>query len=221
MRLTEKTFKNGMYSLGLIFDRDVTDPELNSLYWLTLYEYPDEAVKNAFSRVLSTCKWFPKPADLIEAIEVSRKSMGKLAWAEVKGMLNTWGGMWNHIWKTDGATAEAVKSIGGWSHLSGLRAYDLGQLEDAFIGAYDRAVASGALYTLGEVVGKRDRNWETGEFKDLTVIEGGEKTAITIKAGACKVIADDGPLLSPEGIAVLPSETEQRMADLMIAKKLN
>lgn len=213
MRLTEETFKAGMAGLGLVYDRDVTSSELNGTYWLALYEYPDEAVKRAFTQVLKTCKWFPRVADLVEAIEGARKNMGKLAWAELKTMLGTWGGMWNHVWHTDGATAEAVKVIGGWSVLSGLRPYDLNQQEDVFLAAYERAVAAGIQHRLGKIVGKRDIDWQTNEVKPLTVISHGEQRAVTF-GGA------------PEGegtdhVLVLPGEVEQKMADMMIAKKMN
>jgi hypothetical protein len=220
MRLTEKTFKTGMYTLGIIFDRDVTDPEFNSLYWLALYEYPDDAVKNAFAQALKTCKWFPKPADLIEAIAGARKNMGKLAWAELMGKLDTWGGMYNHVWETDGATAEAVKAIGGYSHLSGLRFWEVHKLEDAFLAAYDRAVSAGSQHSIGKVIGKRDRDWKTGELVPLTVIQDGERKSVVLPAGAFKAVVGDREIESEESLVILPSETEKRMADLMIAKRL-
>lgn len=219
MGLTEKTFKSGMAALGVVYDRDVTDPELNSIYWLALCDFPDDSVRRAFTQVITTCKWFPRVADIVEAIEGARKNMGKLAWAEVKGKLHTWGGMWNHVWPTDGAIAEAVKALGGWSYLSGLRIYDIGQMEDVFLAAYDRAVACGLQYRPGEVIGCRDRDWRTNEYLPLIAIrEEGQKTVqieSAFKAGETPGRTRD------ESTCILPGEIEEKMASLMTAKKLN
>lgn len=60
-------FQKYMTGLGEIFDKKISDV-LKNIYWEALKPFSDEQCKQAFDKVFVTAKFFPKPADLVEAI---------------------------------------------------------------------------------------------------------------------------------------------------------
>ena len=63
----KKIFQKYMTGLGEIFYKEITDV-LKNIYWKTLKPFTDEQCKTAFDCIMVKSKWFPKPAELIEAI---------------------------------------------------------------------------------------------------------------------------------------------------------
>jgi len=70
----EKTFKEFMSGIGELFNRKISDI-LKNMYWKTLEPFTDAQCEKAFNLVITKCKFFPKPADLIEFIEGSQKQI--------------------------------------------------------------------------------------------------------------------------------------------------
>lgn len=62
-----KLFKEYMTGLGEIHDKKITDV-LKNVYWKTLEPFTDDQCKKAFDDIMASSKWFPKPAEIILAI---------------------------------------------------------------------------------------------------------------------------------------------------------
>lgn len=63
----EKTFKEFMSGIGELFDKKISDT-LKNMYWQALKPFTDIQCSQAFNIAITRCKFFPKPADLIEFI---------------------------------------------------------------------------------------------------------------------------------------------------------
>jgi len=68
------SFKEFMAGAGEIFDKQVT-PILSKMYWKSLEPFTDEQCRKAFNLAIERCKFFPKPAELIELIRGSSKQI--------------------------------------------------------------------------------------------------------------------------------------------------
>ena len=110
-------FKEFMVGLGLIFDKDIPAP-LSSIYWKTLQPYTDQECEKTFNRLISTCKFFPKPAEFLEILKGTTEDNGIQAWQKVMGILGR-GGKSADDYQID----KAVNALGGWSYL-GQQTYD-------------------------------------------------------------------------------------------------
>lgn len=64
--------KELMEELGQVYDRKI-DKSLIRAYWQALRDYTDAQVEEGVKRTLTICKFFPRPAHLIEAIEQNKK----------------------------------------------------------------------------------------------------------------------------------------------------
>lgn len=225
-RLTLETFEIGMKGMCLNYGRklDKSDPDdkaLMTLFWRALSPYSDEAVGRAFVEVVRRCKWFPRVADLVEIMEPPRQNAAKAAWAEVLGMLHSYGGLHNQYWQTDAATEEAVWGLGGWGHLATRSIpYELSKdsFANAFCALYERAQAKGLDLKPGRVIGLRDQNLATGGYLPLTEIRPQVGSAIGY---------DSAPALpdhqKPDDYTSLdlPAETVKRFSSMAEAKRLN
>ena len=58
-------FSNYMTLLGEIFGKEISD-SLKTIYWEILKPYSDKQCIEAFKKAISLCKFYPKPAELIE-----------------------------------------------------------------------------------------------------------------------------------------------------------
>ena len=67
-------FKEFMAGAGEIFNKQIT-PIISKMYWKVLEPFTDEQCRKAFNLVIEKCKFFPKPAELIEFIVGSPKQI--------------------------------------------------------------------------------------------------------------------------------------------------
>ncbi len=82
-------------------------------YEQALSDYSDPQIAAAISIALKTCKFFPKPVELIELIEGRKEDQASLAW---EALLDTMQrvGTYQSILFEDGRIARAVRLLGGW-----------------------------------------------------------------------------------------------------------
>ena len=176
--LTDRTFNEGLMVLAVNYgldlsgegDRSERDRAYARLLKNTLSAYPDRAVGRAFDLILKRCKWRPTVADFAEILDPAPEVLAKKRWGLVLGVLEAHGGLYNSSFRTDGATAEAVRAVGGWHHLSGQRSADLSRLAPAFAEAYARAAARGLHHQEAVVGGIREVDWRTRQYFPLTEI---------------------------------------------------
>lgn len=74
-------FSKELLRLALVFGETMT-PVRAELYFETLSDLPAEAVLNAIRRACKTCRYFPRPADLIELSGLQMLSP-EMAWEQV------------------------------------------------------------------------------------------------------------------------------------------
>lgn len=148
----EIMFSEYMTGLGEIFDKKITDV-LKNLYWKALEPFTDDQCKKAFNRVMAKSKWFPKPADLIEAIEADKPQIESVALVQANNIvahLQQWGSTkWpalddtitHHLmtrrWKYDIWAKDVLESELKWwvkefvrAYLAYSEAYEMVQIED-------------------------------------------------------------------------------------------
>ena len=82
----KELFATFMRDQAEIHIREVSE-RLLDIYWQKCEPYTDEECKVAFCVVEDTCQFFPKPVDLLTALDEARKEIIKNTCPECKGPL--------------------------------------------------------------------------------------------------------------------------------------
>ena len=94
------------------------------MYWVALMPYDDEETERAFQEAARRCKFFPKPAELIEFIEGSSEGKEALAWhALLTGIARV--GSWSSVRFSDPAIHSVIETWGGWIQVCSMTTRDL------------------------------------------------------------------------------------------------
>lgn len=108
-------FAQLMAVLGETFSKDVS-PKLIDIYFKAFERWPIEAFEQAVNQAVMTCKFFPKPVELIELLEGTpddQRERGELAWRQLWKALAC--GTYRSLFCEDRVLAETVRQvIGGW-----------------------------------------------------------------------------------------------------------
>ena len=81
-----KLFADLLADCCLVFDKDIT-VKLADIYWKVLKRFSDKEVSDAFEQAIKKCRFFPKPAELIEFIEGSREEWVPIKLEDTMGKL--------------------------------------------------------------------------------------------------------------------------------------
>lgn len=111
----ENRFRELMTVLGEIHDRQITRLLLD-VYWRILEPFPDEACIRAFHELIGRVKFFPKPAEFLELLEVRRGDQATSAWLEVIAALKRYG-TYRSVRFADPVIHSAIEAMGGWVRL--------------------------------------------------------------------------------------------------------
>ena len=114
----ETMFKNYMTLLGEIFGKEISDT-LKTAYWSVLKPYTDGQCKAAFESVIATCRFFPKPAELLELLGSGESDAATLAWLEVDRAVRQIG-PYESVSFEDPAINSTIEAMGGWVRLGGV-----------------------------------------------------------------------------------------------------
>ena len=104
----KRKFSEFLTGLGEIFDKEITKT-LNKVYWECLKPYTDQECEIAFTKTIANCKFFPRPAEIIENIP---KTNAFNAWGVVIDALERGEEPQNY------AIQETIRRLGGWSWLT-------------------------------------------------------------------------------------------------------
>ena len=108
-----KTFAEYLTLLGEIHGKEISKTMVNA-YFIVLEDYSDSQCIEVFQKLISTSKFFPKPADFLELLNCNQKLNAAEAWTQVMDCLTL-----NQ--KSDNILiSKAVSSLGGWEYLSTL-----------------------------------------------------------------------------------------------------
>ena len=105
-------FAEFMAALGEIFDKDISKT-LSLVYWKTLEPYPDKECEKAFNSIITTAKFWPKPAELLEALNGTDEEAAINAWTKVSMAVRTIG-PYKPVQFDDSAIHSALEAMGGW-----------------------------------------------------------------------------------------------------------
>jgi len=110
----KKRFMEQMTLWGEIHEKKITDV-LKNYYWKIFEPFSDEACEMAFKKV--GLKWFPKPQDFLDVLQVNKEDTAIEAWQKVMDCLSA------GTRSNDLTIERTVKALGGWDHL-GLQSFD-------------------------------------------------------------------------------------------------
>lgn len=108
-------FLNYMHSMAELFERQLSE-QVVSLYWETLKGYSDQDIMRAFNQAVKTCRFFPKPAELIECAQGNKSEQAILAWEKVYKATSSVGS-YESVKFDDPAIHSCIEMMGGWPEL--------------------------------------------------------------------------------------------------------
>ena len=128
-------FKECMAGLGLIFDKEIS-PALSKIYWKILEPFTDQECEAAFNKIISSCRFWPKPADFLEVLQVSESDRAMGAWLKVDKAMRELGN-YQSIDFGDPAIHETIERMGGWDNLGMVENKDWIWKQKEFISIYN------------------------------------------------------------------------------------
>ena len=141
----QELVRESLAVLAEMFDRQIS-PATVRAYTGLLSGYSEGQIRAGFNAVARKCKFWPKPADIIELIEGrDSDSQGQVeaaanqSWAVIMRSLNRYAG----LNLSDHVALEAVRQIGGLSALCDCDGESERFLRRDYIAAYKRIVSSG------------------------------------------------------------------------------
>lgn len=111
-----------MVGLGEVFDKNITDSML-TVYWTTLDGMTDQQFNRACNKALKRCKFFPRPAELINLIEEEDEAAIEAAFDQVR-QENRRIGPYGTPELPD-EIREVVRRLGGWPKVTEWRTDEL------------------------------------------------------------------------------------------------
>jgi hypothetical protein len=108
-------FAENMAGLGEAFGTEITELK-GKIYWQVLDRFSDDQVERAILESISTLKFFPKPAELIELIEGKSEEKSLVAWDELLTAIQRHGS-YASVRFEDAKITKAVELMGGWLEL--------------------------------------------------------------------------------------------------------
>ena len=108
-------FTETMAGLFFTFDKEI-QPAVIKIYWGALQDFSDEQVFSAIDQSVKTCKFMPKPSELIELIEGTPSEKGIEQWGKVMLFLKKEGsyGDPNRLGED---TFNVIQKMGGWKSI--------------------------------------------------------------------------------------------------------
>ncbi|MCP4005871.1 MAG: hypothetical protein GY725_16905 [bacterium] len=98
--------------LGAIYDKEVT-PQLTEVYVRATAHIPAEDLKNSLNRCVAECKFFPKPAEIIERAGADIETIAAKAWTDATDAAARIG-QYNGVHFQDPVVTKVIQSMGGW-----------------------------------------------------------------------------------------------------------
>lgn len=134
-------FLKYMHRIAELFDRELSESVI-SLYWEALKDNSDQDIMKAFNLAVKSCKFFPKPAELIEFIEGDNKDQGLLAWEKVYKAIRSVGS-YQSVRFDDQAIHSCIELMGGWPMLCQSRVDEMKWKQKEFEALYKVMVKRG------------------------------------------------------------------------------
>jgi hypothetical protein len=147
-------FGESLGVLAIALDFDLTDAKVDVYFKLLAGKYPDEEIIRAIEHAASACKFFPKPAELVEIITGGKVEKETVAWRTVIENIKRHGSYYSVRFQ-DGSIAAAIEGMGGWPEMcakSG-KEFTLERVPAQFVALYNNAVSMGISEHSATVLG--------------------------------------------------------------------
>lgn len=105
-----------MLGLGEVYGESVSDTRME-LYFAALVDLPLESIRAAATVHVRTQKFFPRPAELREAVGGTTEDRAELAWTKLLSLIRTRGWVNPPDWDDDVLRRAACDLYGGWQAL--------------------------------------------------------------------------------------------------------
>lgn len=151
-----KEFVRRLGCLAAAMGAEVSKERLRA--YLEFFRRQDhEAALRAIDSAFGACRFFPQPVELVALMDDCQKTHPDAAWAGVLLLLDGFYGMEGHYALVDGATAFAIRGMGGYAALAHTPLNDLPYLGKRFKDLYLMATERGLHRDVGRVDGPRRR----------------------------------------------------------------
>lgn len=114
----KREFRKLMAALAEVFDKEITETLLG-VYWKVLEPFSDEEAMGSLNRCLVSCRFFPKPADLLESLKGKEEDRATQAWELVDQTMRRVGN-YQSVDFGDQKIHRVIELMGGWPYLGTL-----------------------------------------------------------------------------------------------------
>jgi len=128
--MNRKDFTKKIFKLALIFDYEMT-AEKEDIYWNIFKNYSEDQINKAFNLAITTYKFFPKPAELIEFIEGNTESKSIKAWQQVREAISKYGA-YSSVVFADKVIHKIIDLIGGWQKICSINEDEIKWIQKEF-----------------------------------------------------------------------------------------
>ena len=114
----QQKFCEMLLGTGEVYGRKVST-QLTDIYWGALINYDIDDVLRAFNQHLlnpDNGQFFPKPADIVKAIDGNTETQALQAWTKVIKAISS-GGSWSSLVFDDELIHAVIQDMGGWIQL--------------------------------------------------------------------------------------------------------
>jgi hypothetical protein len=144
-----------MTILADLHKRDLSEALLN-VYIKILEKYDYKQIEDALIEIVSTAKFFPKPAEILEALHGSKEDRALMSWMKVRDAIRKYG-HYSSIDFGDPIIVKAISQIGGWQKLCSTLTDEMIWMQKEFERIYKNLVVSNYHGTDTIVVGYIER----------------------------------------------------------------
>lgn len=134
-----KSFMEVLISTGELYEKHISDT-LMELYFNILSPYSIEDIKRGISghiRDKKSGQFFPKPADIIRALEGSDDCLSMAKWCEVRKAIQKHGA-YKSVTFDDPVIMTCIDRMGGWVAVASVLTSEIGYREQEFMTLYAR-----------------------------------------------------------------------------------
>lgn len=164
----QEKFANSLGVLCEIFDKQIS-PIVIRAYFQALKPYPVEEVESVISQAIVSCKFFPRPVELIQLIAGNPEDLADRAEVEASKVLRAvkYEGAYKSIQFGDPVTAAVIQQgFGGWIRLcEDLKASEEKWFRKDFCQIYGAYARQGVTYN-GHLAGLIEADNTTRGFTD-------------------------------------------------------
>jgi hypothetical protein len=124
-------FSEVLMAAGLVFNKEISET-LVRVYLKALQPHSPASCTQALERLITTSKFMPRPADIIEALEGDTHAQALVAWPEVERLARDS----SNAASSDPITQAVIQEMGGWKRFGQAKYAEYPFLQREFLDRY-------------------------------------------------------------------------------------